>query len=123
MVSLLSLHSVCGFHGAPECVYRQQSCMGGAPGDLGWEAAGTRKGRLGGEQGGLGHLKNQIKSWLSNAFLTLFANHRQFLIIPVMGRSSGRNDSKPQIIPNRLSYMIFKRERGRFPFLMMSGSG
>lgn len=56
------------FPWGPECVYRQQTCMGGAPGDLGCEAAGTRKGRLGGEQGGLGHLKNQIKSWLSNAF-------------------------------------------------------
>ena len=56
------------FPWGPECVYRQQTCMGGALGDLGCEAAGTRKGRLGGEQGGLGHLKNQIKSWLSNAF-------------------------------------------------------
>lgn len=53
----------------------------------------------------------------------LFANHSPFLIIPVMGGSSGKKDSKQQIIPNHLSYMIFKRERRRFPFLMMSGSG
>lgn len=53
----------------------------------------------------------------------LFANHSQFLITPVMGGSRGKNDSKHQIIPNHLNDMIFKRERRRFSFLMMSGSG
>lgn len=53
----------------------------------------------------------------------LFANHSQFLIAPVMGGSTGKNDSKHQIIQNHLKDMIFKRERRRFSFLMMSGSG
>lgn len=66
---LLSLHLVCGFHGAPSVF--TSSRPGGHLGDLGCEAAGIRKGSLGGgsgRQGGLGHLKNQIQSWPFNAF-------------------------------------------------------
>lgn len=44
----------------------------------------------------------------------LFANHSQFLITPVMGGSRGKNDSKHQIIPNRLNDMIFKRGKEVF---------
>lgn len=72
MVSLLSLHSVCGFHGAPSVFTGSRPAWGEPWGDLGCKAAGTRKGRLAGGGGrgqrGLGHLKNQIKSWLLNAF-------------------------------------------------------
>lgn len=68
MVSCFPSFSV-WFPWGPKCVYRQQTW--GALGDLGCKAVGIRKGSLGGggrRQGGLGHLKNQIQSWLLNAF-------------------------------------------------------
>lgn len=73
MVSLLFLHSVCGFHGTLKVF------TGSRPGELGvvhegiwavWLQGLEREDQgLVGEQGeGWGTSKNQIKSWLLNAF-------------------------------------------------------
>lgn len=61
------------FPWGPQCVYRQQTCMGGAPGDLGYKAAGTRKGRLGGA-GRAGTLEKPNKKLAVECFLPTIVN-------------------------------------------------
>ena len=71
MVSLLSLHSVCGFHGTPSVFTGSRPAWGEPLGTWAARLQGQERedfGVGGGGQGGLEHLKNQIKSWLSNAF-------------------------------------------------------
>lgn len=73
MVSPLSLHSVCGFHGASS-VFAGSSPGGGALQGSGLQGFRDKKGVAGLGWGGLGHLKKLNKKLAVGFFLLTVVN-------------------------------------------------